>query len=128
MSLSLDATSSKAACRSAIRRMDVSRSVCRVCLIAASSSTYFSWGQRPQHTLALGETPTHLREFWGGAWCSPGPCDMVGILSLRKGLWSLRQMLQISEQEQMPQALTHSRNAGPGLRDPTQDALDGWRT
>ena len=43
VSLSLDTTSSKAACRSAIRRMDVSRSVCRVCLIAASSSTYFSW-------------------------------------------------------------------------------------
>ena len=76
--------------------------------------------------LALGETPTHLREFWGGAWCSLGPCDMG--LSLRKGLWSLRQMLQISEQEQMPQALTHTRNAGPNLRNPTQDAPGGGQT
>lgn len=56
VSLSLDATSSKAACRSAILRMDVSRSVWRVCLTVASSSTYFSWRRDHSHA-SLGQEP-----------------------------------------------------------------------
>lgn len=81
VSLSLDATSSKAACRSAILRMDVSRSVWRVCLTVASSSTYFSWrrdhshaslGQEPQPpTRAPGKRQTRAQTEHLLAWWAP---------------------------------------------------------
>lgn len=48
---SLDSTSSSAACRSTMRRMEVSRSACRVCLTALSSSTCISCEEiRAWHT------------------------------------------------------------------------------
>lgn len=105
--------------------MDVSRSVWRVCLTAASSSTYFSWRQRPQHTLALGETPTRLRELWGGAWRSLGPCDVARAhegLSLWTGLWTLRcsgfyrggsGCLGAPGHSPAQSSLTHTVGAGP---------------
>lgn len=53
---SLDSSSSRAACRSTIRRMDVSRSACNVCLTALNSSTWNSWTHEKHQWWGLKQT------------------------------------------------------------------------
>lgn len=107
------------------QRMDVSRSVCRVCRIASSSSTRTSPGDRDHRTRWPWVRP-HSRELWEEPGVL-GPCDVVGTHrgSPKEGAYGASDRCCRFQRRERDASGAHPPELDSACATP-QNALDGW--